>query len=454
MVNTPVEILIEGSPAEVRVAILDLTGKLLRFFRSLNCRPSKTDGVYRGRLSAVDKVSGGGFVDLDEGKTAYLPQTRGFTEGQDLIVQVVRDEHKGKSAVVTTIPTLRGRYVSLQPQRDGIHIERGVPKSKVGKKLTDIRDLFKKGRITIRGPGAVASLVEIRDELKFLARKWEEIRDIAVSAKPPAMLMTAPEISKRILRDTSVIEQVLIGDRNLFYKINKLTKYWPDLEGRITFLRDQTNIFEVGDTESQWLAALDREVPLEGGGRITIDETEALIAIDVDSARAQGKSDAIRRINLAAMSEIAHQICLRNLAGLIIIDPISMSNRRHRKELVDILRRAMKGDNRVTDILGMTPGGLIEMTRQRVGATLNEEFLAKKATDIHLTATCEAADLLRRALTLQGLGRLTVVAHSDIISELRGMLSGALAETERRIGQSLVLRVDNEVSVSNIYFER
>ena len=131
-----------------------------------------------------------------------------------------------------------------------------------------------------------------------------------------------------------------------------------------------------------------------------------------------------------------------------------MSNRKHRKELVDILRRAMKGDDRVTDILGMTPGGLIEMTRQRIGANFNEEFLAKKAPDINLTATCEAADLLRRVLTLQGPGRPTVVAHSDIISELRGMLSGALAETERRMGQSLVLRVDNEISVSDIFFER
>ena len=306
----------------------------------------------------------------------------------------------------------------------------------------------------MRGPSADASLIEIRDELQFLVRKWEEIQDMAESAKPPTRLTPAPEISKRILRDTNVIEQVLIGDRNLFYKLNKITEYWPDLEGRIAFLRDQTNIFEVGDAESQWLAALDREVPLEGGGRITIDETEALIAIDVDSARARGKSDTIRRINVAAMSEIAHQICLRNLAGLIIIDPISMSNRKHRKELVDILRRAMKGDDRVTDILGMTPGGLIEMTRQRIGANFNDEYLTKKAPDIRLTATCEAADLLRRALTLQGSGRLTVVAHYDIISELRGMLSGALAETERRLGQNLVLRVDNTISVSNIYFER
>ena len=452
--NTPVEILIEGSPAEVRVALLDVNGKLLRFFRSLYCRPSKIDGVYLGRLSTVDKVSGGGFVDLSEGKTAYLQRTKGFTEGQDLIVQVIRDEHKGKSAVVTPIPTLRGRYISLQPQRDGLHIERGVTKSEVGIKLTDLEDLFEKGRITIRGPSVDASLIEIRNELQFLARKWEEIQDMAVSANPPARLTPAPELSKRILRDTNVVEQVLIGDRNLFYKLNKITEYWPDLEGRIAFLRNQTNIFEVGDAESQWLAALDRQVPLEGGGRITIDETEALIAIDVDSARARGKSDTIRRINLAAMSEIAHQIRLRNLAGLIIIDPISMPNRKHRKELVDILRRAMRGDDRVTDILGMTPGGLIEMTRQRIGANFNEEYLVKKTPDMRLTATCEAADLLRRALTLQGSGRLTVIANSDIISELRGMLSGALAETERRMGQSMVLRIDNEISVPNIYFER
>ena len=452
--NTPIEILIEDSPAEVRVALLDENRKLLRFFRSLYCRPSKIDGVYLGRLSAVDKITGGGFVDLDKGETAFLPRTKGFTEGQNLIVQVVRDEHKDKSAVVTTIPTLRGRYISLQPQRDGIQFERGVPKSEVVNKLTDIDDVFKKGRITIRGPGADAPIREIRDELKSLARKWEEIQDKAESASQPNCLMPAPEISKRILRDTNFIEQVLVGDRNLYYRLDKITEYWPDLEGRIMFFRDQTNIFSVGDAESQWLAALDREVPLEGGGRITIDETEALIAIDVDSARARGKSDAIRRINLAAMSEIAHQICLRNLAGLIVIDPISMSNRKHRKELVDILRRAMKEDDRMTDILGMTPGGLIEMTRQRIGANLSEKFLAKRALDTHLTATCEAADLLRRALTSHGPGRPTVVAHSDIIAQLRGMLSGALAETESRIGQSIILRVDNEISVSNIYLER
>ena len=454
MVNTPVEILIEGSPAEVRVALLGQNGKLLHFFRSLYCKPSRIDGVYLGQLSAVNKVTGGGFVDLDDGEVAYLPRTRGFTEGQDLIVQVVRDKHKGKSAVVTTMPTLRGRYVSLQPQRDGIHIERGVPKSKVVTHLNGIEDVVRKGRIIIRGPGADATLLEIRDELKFLSRKWEEIQDKAGSVTQPTCLMPAPEISKRVLRDTNLIAQVLINDRTLYYRLDKITEYWPDLDGRITFFRDQANILRVGDVESQWLAALDREVLLERGGRITIDETEALIAIDVDSAGAYGKSDAIRRINLAAMSEIAHQICLRNLAGLIVIDPISMSDRKHRKELVDTLRRAMKEDDRVTDILGMTPGGLIEMTRQRMGANLNEEFLAKKTLDINLTATSEAADLLRRALTVHGPGRLTIVAHSNIIAELRGMLSGALAETERRVGQSIVLRVDNEISVSDIHIER
>ena len=453
MVKTPRDIIIEDSPAEVRVALTDHEGRLKRFFRSLKCKTSKIDGIYLGRLSKLNKATGGGYVDLYDGNTTYLPRTKGLTEGQSLIVQIIRDEYKDKSAVVTATPILRGRYISLQPEHLGIEVERGVPKSFAREKFFSTNGLFDKGRFTIRRPCSNVSKTEIENEVRRLAAQWQGIQQAANETTSSVLLMSPPDIGERILRDTYNIGRIIVDDRGLFYKFKKNISHWPDVVNRIEFHKNQTGIFELEDIESQWLEGLDRQIYLVGGGRVTIDETEALTAIDVDSWKTPGGSDSIRKINIKAMIEIAHQVCLRNLAGLIVIDPISMSNRGYSKELVKILRREMKYDDRVTDVLGLTAGGLIEMTRQRAGTNFSEEFLATENSERCLSATCKAANILRRAIALHGPGRPTVVASADIIAEFQGMLIDALAETERRIGQSLVLRVDNKLTAPNIYLE-
>lgn len=455
MVSAVADVLIEASPAETRAAFIDGEGRLLRFFREPHHRPSLVDGIYMGRVTALDKASGGAFVDIGVPAAGYLPRAKGLTEGQTLMVQVLRDGWGEKGPVLTRAPALRGRYLAFQPGGKGVESERGVPKNRM---VQDIRDGLSKaaeGRITIRRPALDLPLERLRNEVALLSDEWSDVESKAKAQERLGCLCPPPGLARRLLRDTCLQEEVYIDDRSLFTALKaEIGARMPDLKARIVHHDKSPGLFEAAEVEAAWLEALERRVPISGGGRLTIDETEALVAVDIDSGNVRGGADGIRRANLAAMTECARQIVLRNISGLIVIDPITMSNRGHRKQIVEALRREMKGDDRATDVLGMSAAGLIEMTRQRQGPSLTADALAAPAESIALAAECEAAALLRRALRLQGVGRPVAVARCNIADALQGPLADALAETERRLGQSLELRRDDAKTVPEVFLER
>ncbi|MDA0656277.1 MAG: ribonuclease E/G [Proteobacteria bacterium] len=455
MVSEIADILIETSPAETRAALMAEDGRLVRFFIERSHRKSLRDGIYSGRVSAIDKVSNGAFVDIGVQAAAFLPRAKGLTEGEALVVQVVRNAWAEKGPVVTKTPVLYGRYVNLQPGGKGVQVERGVAKSRPAKELEESFDDNPAGRITIRRSALSVSRAVLDDELQRLQAQWEQALVAAKSAKASACLLPAPGLADRLLRDQSPTEEIYVDDRGVFMALKKLVNdRYGDLKGRIAFHGHETRLFEEAEVEDQLAASLERIVTLKGGGRLVIDETEALVAIDVDSGRVGGGPDGIRRANMDAMGAIAEQILLRNLAGLIVIDPISMSNRGHRKQIVEALRQAMKGDDRSVDVLGMTPAGLIEMTRQRSGPTLAEQMLLGRQPSVSLDAESEAAAVLRKALALKGPGRPVITATPDIVACLEGPLQDAVAETNRRLGQSLEIRANAAKYAPELSLER
>ncbi|MBL25062.1 MAG: hypothetical protein CMM48_14320 [Rhodospirillaceae bacterium] len=455
MVSTPADILIETSPVETRAALIDGEGRLIRFLREPHHRQSLVDGIYRGRISALDKASGGAFVEIGASTAAYLPRAKGLTEGQALVVQVLRDGWGEKGAVVTRSPVLRGRYLGWQSTGKGVETERGVPKSRAAQTIRDELAASVGGRIIVRKPALEVSLEQLQDELAWLGEIWAGIEQSSEEKSAPECLLAPPGLAHRLLRDCQPEEGIYVDDRGLFSELkDSSASRCPDLKGRIVFHDKTPGLFEAAEVETEWQAALERKVALEGGGQLTFDETEALVAIDVDSGNVGGGPDGIRRANLAAMAEIARQIVLRNLGGLIVIDPITTGNRGHRKQMVDALRREMKGDDRATDVLGMTSAGLVEMTRQRQGPSLSADALAPRSRGITFNAECEAAGLLRRVIGLNGPGRPVIEARQEIIAVLTGILAEARAETERRLGQSLELRTDNAKTVPEIFLER
>ncbi len=455
MVIAATDILVEVSPAEVRAALMDEDGRLVQFFVERTHRQSLVGGVYSGRVAAVDKVSGGAFVDIGLDKPAYLPRAKNVTEGQKFVAQVVRDGWSGKGAVLTRTPVLQGRYLSFQAQGKGVQVERGFGK---GRGVTEVAKVLGEqitGRVTIRHPALKITQDTILSELAALRESWVAVASAAVTSKSATCLLPAPSLLMRILRDHTPTEEIYVDEREIFITMKKMiSDSYPDLRGKLVFYDSDLPLFEESGVEDKLGSALERTVTLENGSRLIFDETEALVAIDIDSGGISGGSDGARRANMAAMGDIAKQLILRNLAGLIVIDPISMSNRGHRKQVVDALRQAIRFDDRAVDVLGMGPAGLIEMTRQRSGLSLGAQLLKQQQLATTLSAETAAAALLRNALRLSGPGRLVAVVPPKIATALKGPLKDALAQTGRLLGQGLDIRLDEARKLPEVFLER
>jgi ribonuclease G len=455
MVIAAADILVEVSPAEIRAALMDKDGRLAQFFVERTHRQSLVGGVYSGRVTALDKVSDGAFVDIGLDKPAYLPRAKNVTEGQIFIAQVVRDGWAGKGAVLTRTPVLQGRYVSFQAQGKGVQAERGFGKGRLVSEVEKVLGEQTAGRVTIRRPALKIAADVILGELAALRASWEAVASSAATGKSATCLLPAPDLMMRLLRDQMPTEEIYVDGREIFIAMKRtIGDHYPDLKGKLAFYDREAPLFEESGVEDQLATALERTVTLGNGSRLIFDETEALIAIDIDSGGIGGGPDGVRRANVAAMGDIAKQLILRNLAGLIVIDPISMSNRGHRKQVVDALRQAIRFDDRAVDVLGMGPAGLIEMTRQRSGLSLGAQLLNPPQLSATHSAESDAASLLRKALRLSGPGRPVAVVPPKIAAALQGPLEGALAQTGRLLGQDLEIRADAAKKLPEVFLER
>ena len=311
------------------------------------------------------------------------------------------------------------------------------------------------GRITIRRPALKINQDTILRELTTLRKLWEALVSAATTCKSTTCLLPAPDLVKRLLRDQMPAEEIYVDGREIFITMKKMIDdRYPDLRGKLEFYDQKSPIFEESGVEDKLASALERTVALGNGSRLIFDETEALVSIDIDSGSVSGGPDSVRRANMAAMGEIAKQLILRNLAGLIVIDPISMSNRGHRKQMVNALRQAIRFDDHAVDVLGMGPAGLIEMTRQRSGLSLGGQLLKQAQLSATLSAETDAAALLRKALRLNGPGRQVAVVPPKIAAALEGPLKDALAQTGQLLGQGLEIRPDETKKMSDVFLER
>ena len=222
MVIAATDILVEVSPAEVRTALMDEDGRLVQFFVERTHRQSLVGGVYSGRVAAVDKVSGGAFVDIGLDKPAYLPRAKNVTEGQIFVVQVVRDGWSGKGAVLTRTPVLQGRYLSFQAQGKGVQVERGFGK---GRRVTEVAKVLGEqisGRVTIRRPALKITQDAILSELAALQESWETVACAAATSKSVTCLLPAPSLVMRLLRDHTPTEEIYVDGREIFITMKKM----------------------------------------------------------------------------------------------------------------------------------------------------------------------------------------------------------------------------------------
>jgi Rne/Rng family ribonuclease len=255
------------------------------------------------------------------------------------------------------------------------------------------------------------------------------------------MLRSAPALQERIMIEAR--GRVLMDDPRSYSTAKAMAERdMPDISNALELYKGEIPLFEEAGVEEQLEQALSRRLEMPEGASLAIDVTEALTAIDVNMGGSGGGNradNAIRLANAAAAREVARQIRLRNIGGLVVVDFISMKNKGHRKQLVETLRREMRDDPVRHDVLGMTPGGLVEITRQRVGRPLAELFLHRQRPELRPLPEAQASAALREALRRPWTARTVLAANPKVIELLQGPMAPAVEEVGRRLGVSLEL---------------
>jgi ribonuclease E len=384
---------------EIRVAIInDSTIEDLDYERST--REQRKSNIYKGTITRVEPSLEAAFVDYGVNRHGFLPfkeiakefyskKSRKknlsisdvINEGQEVIVQVSKEERGNKGAALTTFLSLAGRYIVLMsnsPESGGIsrRIE-GDERANFKEVLSQLK--VKKGMSVIgRTAGIGASVEEIQWDLDYLTQLSEAIQGASVQQAAPFLIYQESNLVIRAIRDyfNTDIEEILIDNQDIYDQASQFMNHvMPDYADRIQLYEDSTALFSKFKIENQIESAFLREVQLPSGGVIVIDHTEALVSIDVNSSRSTKGRDIENtafNTNIEAAREVAKQLRLRDIGGLIVVDFIDMENPKHQREVEDCLRDALKHDKARIQTGRISRFGLMELSRQRLRPSIGE----------------------------------------------------------------------------------
>lgn len=419
------EILVNVTPKETRVAILE-DEQLVELLLDREEEERHVGDIYKGVVSAVLPGMQSAFVDIGMEKSGFLhvsdlatgdyagddddgddddgPSTDGGREGgrsrdrgrgrgrghgrrshngppiqdqlkrgQDLIVQVTKEAISTKGPRLTGQVSLPGRFLVFMPGVDHIGISRKIDDRSERARLRQLLREVKTedGGLIVRTVGEETTRQEFEREVKTLVETWRAVMNKSNRAKAPAILHQEAELTSGLIRDifSDTVDRLLIDDRNLYNQIRKyLNKVSPALLDRVRLYTDRIPVFDAMGVEPEIELALQRTVRLKSGGSIVIEPTEALVSIDVNTGRYTGKKDpeaTILRTNLDAAREIARQLRLRDIGGIIVCDFIDMELPANRKKVLHELKSWLGRDRAKTRAFEVSDLGLIEMTRQR-----------------------------------------------------------------------------------------
>lgn len=385
---------------ELRVALVD-GQRLFDLDIETPAREQKKSNVYKGRVTRIEPGLEAAFVDYGAERHGFLPFKEinrsyfdpqsgessrpnireAIREGQEILVQVDREERSNKGAALTTFVSLAGRYLVLMPNNPRAG---GVSRRIEGDDRQEIREIMSSLEIPdgmgliVRTAGVGRSQDELQWDLDYLINLWRAIESAALGKKAPALIYQESNIIIRALRDylRTDIGEIIIDDATLYQQGQDFVQQiMPHNLGKLKLYQDSIPLFTRFQIESQIETAYQREVTLPSGGGIVIDYTEAMVAVDVNSARSTKGSDieeTALNTNLEAADEIARQMRLRDLGGLIVIDFIDMSATRNQREVETRLREALKVDRARVQVGRISRFGLLEMSRQRLRPSLDE----------------------------------------------------------------------------------
>ncbi|MBL8326456.1 MAG: Rne/Rng family ribonuclease [Rubrivivax sp.] len=386
-------------PEERRLAIVD-GQKLLDFETELEGREQRKGNIYKAVITRVEPSLEACFVDYGEDRHGFLPFKEiskvyfrdgvsardakigdAVKEGQEILVQVEKEERGNKGAALTTFVSLAGRYLVLMPNnpRGG-----GVSRRIEGEQREELKDNleqldYPKGMSLIaRTAGIGRSAEELQWDLNYMLKLWDAIDSASKAGKGAFLIYQESSLVIRAIRDyfTADIGEILIDTDDIFDQAHQFMNHvMPETAHRVKRYKDDAPLFSRFQIEHQIETAFSRTVNLPSGGAIVIDHTEALVAVDVNSARATRGTDieeTATRTNLEAADEIARQCRLRDLGGLIVVDFIDMEESKNRREVEQRLRDALRYDRARVQFSSISKFGLLELSRQRLRPALSE----------------------------------------------------------------------------------
>ena len=399
-------LLVSVRPQETQIALWS-DDRLIEFRIEREGAESLIGNIYLGRVTQVEKGLDAAFVEIGESRPGFLPLgefDRAPTEGATVAVQVVREPREGKGAKLTARPLLPGRLLLFDPQGggaqgSGLSFSARLQDKEERKRLAELMAGVEGdgGGFVLRRAAAGSEAAVLAGEAAGLRAIWQQIQERQGKARPPQRLHRDDPVI-RMLRDYGADLQAVIVDSRRAAELlqQRCAAAMPDLVDRIVFEPQRDWVPGPEEIWEQVEAALESAVPLPSGGSLLFESGKTLTAVDVNSGRQvgdpygrPGAERALLRTNLEAAAEIARQLRLRNLGGVIIVDFIDLKSRDHRRQVTEALRRALSTDPAPCRVEAMSPLGLIEMTRRRHGPSL-EELLSSPCT------ACDGRGMVRR----------------------------------------------------------
>ncbi len=473
------EILINVTPSEVRAALLE-NGVLQEIYIERAARRGVISNIYKGRVSRVLPGMQAAFVDIGLPRTAFLhvsdiarpqngdevneelPNIRDLVkEGEEVLVQVVKDPLGNKGARLTTFITLPSRQLVLLPDGDSVgvsaRIEDDAERERLRILVTELLEEadLKVGAI-VRTVAEGAELDELRADLKFLIKLWSVVQERCSKSAVKTLVHEDLSLPLRVLRDlvTSDVEHILVDSEHDFNAMHEFAEtFLPPVAPMLELYRRRRPIFDLHGIEDDISKALDRSIPLKSGGYIIFDQTEAMTTIDVNTGAYVGHrnlEETIYRTNLEAAVAIARQLRLRNLGGIIIIDFIDMEEAEHRENVLQLLEQSLANDHARHQITPVSPLGLVEMTRKRTRESLQhilcEDCPSCEGRGFILTAETVCFEVFREIIRQSRqfeFQEAMVLAHQEVIELLLDEQAPTLATLEEQTGKSIRLQPES-----------
>ncbi len=485
------EIIVNAGREETRVALLE-NSLVTEIYIDRKKDRGIVGNVYKGRVMKVLPGMQAAFVDIGLEKSAFLyvgdvfdsaseyapmMEDEGLElevenkrkrshaaqiedllqEGQEVVVQVAKEPISTKGARVTAYISLPGRYLVMMPGINHIGVSRRIEHGEERRRLRDFVNSRRRPNTgyIIRTASEGKSEEDFKNDIEFLGRLWEAIQKKKDKVSAPALLHNELDLVFRVIRDsfTSDVDRMVIDAPDEYQRTKEFVEsYVPSLARRVKLYEGDEPIFDHHGVEIEISRALGRKVWLKSGGYIIIDQTEALTTIDVNTGRYVGKrtlEDTILKTNLEAVREIAYQMRLRNIGGIIILDFIDMEREDNRRKVYSALQEALSHDKAKTTISHISPLGLIEMTRKRIRESLGRTLCepcpycdGRGYVKSARTICYEVFRSIRRAFAGAEEKKALVTVNSVVADMLYDEERQGVEELEKEFQKKIVIKAD------------